>query len=261
MTGLIVLTFVPFIVAAGFLIRVRAEQKALVEAESRLTALQARLERQRQQQQELFALLAHELRSPIAAILGYEELLAEGTFGHLDARARDPIARIRLAAEQLRLLVDGFDQMDSTLQGAGQAEAVSGGDLIDRAIELLRFEAESRSITVYADNRSVDFVTRADDARRAVLLALGAAIKASPGATLRLCAAAGDAPHIRITGTGLDLTQDAPATGAEPGGPRTGAGLRLSFAAAAARRAGGALMLESTAGGVEVRVVLPRLAD
>ena len=39
----------------------------------------------------LFGVVAHELRSPIAAILGYEELLTEGLLGTVDDRAREAL--------------------------------------------------------------------------------------------------------------------------------------------------------------------------
>lgn len=53
-----------------------------------------------------FASFAHELRTPMNAILGYAELLIDGSGGPLDPRARDYCAQIQDAARGLGDLVD-----------------------------------------------------------------------------------------------------------------------------------------------------------
>jgi signal transduction histidine kinase len=262
MTGLIILTFVPFVVAIGFLIRVRAEQKARRAAEQQLATLQARVDQHEQYLRDVHPVFAHELRSPISAILGYEELLGEGTLGTVDPRARDALRRIRTAALQLCDLADGIDRLgrDSVADEAGAP--VDSNDIISHAVDALALEAQSRDVSLFADGPNLTLQTRPDEARRAVVLALGAAIKVSPGATLRLMALDGPTPAIHITGTRLDADADSPRA-ADPLSARqlTGAGLRLAFAAAAAQTAGGSITLEARPPGADVRIDLPTIAD
>jgi two-component system, cell cycle sensor histidine kinase PleC len=208
---------------------------------------------------ELFPVLAHELRSPVAAILGYQELLAEGTFGDLDARTLDVLHRIRFAALQLSMLIDGMEVL-----GAGRAasdgppEPVSAGDLVDRAMDALRLEAQARNIDLRADAGNIMIHTHPIDSCRALTLALGAAIKASPGGTIIVTAESNPVPAILINGSALDSTTDAPGASSVSGRDTpTGPGLRLAFADATARLTGGSVRLEAGKGGTRVRLELP----
>src|SRR5262245_48194254 len=55
--------------------------------------------------------LGHELRTPLAAILGYQELLVDGIYGDLNPRQKEPIERIQRSAEQILSLVDGLQEL------------------------------------------------------------------------------------------------------------------------------------------------------
>lgn len=194
------------------------------------------------------AVLGHELRSPVAAILGYQELLDEGVLGPLPAAAADALRRIRFAAAQLITLIDAVEGSSD-----GQdAAAVPARDLIQDAMSSVRFEAEGRSTLIEIDDADVQLVTRRTDACRALALILGAAVKVTPGGTLHVAAADEASPRISITGTRLDPHTDRLAFDR----PLTGAGLRLELAAAAAARISGHLDL-LPAGTVHLR--LPRL--
>lgn len=250
MTGLIILTFIPLVVAAGFLIRVRSEQKARLAAEHKLIELRRQAHRA---SPEWYAVLAHELRSPVSAILGYEELLEDGTFGEIPPKAVDAARRIRTAALQLTALLDGIESghtrgADSPPQDLGAME-ISG-----EAIAALSVDAQGRDTTIVLIPTDVRLTTRTDAARRALLLLLGAAIKASPGATLTVTAEEAPQPRFTIRGSRLDPERDS----GEPGRPLTGAAFRLHLARAAARPAQG--IVEVDADGT-TRLVLPRLMD
>lgn len=52
----------------------------------------------------------HDLRAPLATIIGYQELLADGTYGEIDTEAEEAVARIGEAAEQLLDRLDELEQ-------------------------------------------------------------------------------------------------------------------------------------------------------
>lgn len=57
-------------------------------------------------QSEVLALCAHDLRSPLAAIIGYADLLEMGLPQAIPQCALESVSRIRDAAVQLQLLID-----------------------------------------------------------------------------------------------------------------------------------------------------------
>lgn len=181
------------------------------------------------------AVLGHELRSPVAAILGYQELLDEGTLGPIPDAAADALRRIRFAATQLITLIDAVEGSND-----GQdAAIVPARDLIHDALSTVRFEAEGRATRIQTGDADVDLFTRRTDACRALALILGAAVKVTPGGTLRVTADSGDQPRITVSGASLDPVRDTLADNR----PLTGAGLRLELARAAASRVSGTVQL------------------
>ena len=52
------------------------------------------------------ATMSHELRTPLTAIIGYEELLAEGVTGDLSDGQRQQLGRIKVSAQQLLTLIE-----------------------------------------------------------------------------------------------------------------------------------------------------------
>lgn len=214
---------------------------------------------------EWVAAFGHELRSPLAAILGYGELVHEGALGPIDPRAADAVRRMAAAAEQLIALLDGVDAAmddaaeDGAMQmAAGASESVRAGDLIERAISVLRVDAGSRDVTFAVGGTDVQLHTVAADALRALTLALSAAVKGSPNRELHVAAVDAESPAIVIDGSSLDPTRDAPAP-AHAVGRVSGGALRLSLARASARRVNGDVAIESANDGSRITVSLPRL--
>jgi signal transduction histidine kinase len=253
MMGLIVLTFIPLVVAIGFMIRARAEQKARRAAEQQLADLRARHDQRdggRNADSEWVAVLAHELRSPLAAILGYEELLEDGTFGELDAPALDALRRMRFAAAQLTSLIDGLE--GDHPDGDHAPERLPARILIDQVVDAVRYEAEGRSTTIEHDSGDTILVTFPTPALRALVLMLGAAIKGSPNTSLRIVTHDGPVPRISISGTRLDPDRDSDA----PDRPLTGSALRLQLARAVAAPAQASIDLDADG---TLHLHLPRL--
>jgi signal transduction histidine kinase len=194
------------------------------------------------------AVLGHELRTPVAAILGYQELLEDGTLGPMPPAAADALHRIRLAASQLVILIDAVEGSGDGL-GPGPVPA---RDIVDNAIKAVRFEAEGRATRIDTGDARVELVTRRTDACRALALILGAAVKVTPGSTIHVSADDTAGPRFIVAGTNLDPLRDRLAHER----PLTGAGLRLALASAAAARVRGRVdILDDGA----VHLLLPRL--
>jgi len=250
-TGLIVLSFVPFLVAVGFFLRLRAEQRRRRALEQQLrdvAALDAAL--------DWLPVLAHELRTPIAAVLGYQELMQEGTFGEVTPAAADALARIGAAGEQLVSLVDGLDRLGSQPDDFDDVPVdTDARTLIDGVIEQIRADALARDITLDLHVDAMPLRTRTSEAARALCLALGAAMKASPGATLRISTRHGDVPAIRIAGTRLDPQRDNARSTIDAAA--SGPALRILLARRTIALAGGDIIMVPGANGADLVVTLP----
>jgi signal transduction histidine kinase len=249
-------------IAAASLIRLGSEREARRRVEHRLHELDVQrraLEAETADQgSEWRAVLAHELRSSLAAILGYSELLADGTFGGLDERGVGAARRIGFAADQLLGLIQALEDSAVEHAAADPVTGVTGRGLLEAAAESLMTDADARGTRVILEDDGTEFRTRRAVAVRAVNVALGAALKVSAGGTLRLFAAQEPEPAIVIAGTQLDPSRDDPE---HAGTGLTGAGLRLGLARRSARLIGGDVRLHSTADGTRVTVTLPPISD
>jgi signal transduction histidine kinase len=243
--------------AAALLTARRWRAQALTE----LAARQQQLQRQAELQRDWLAVLAHELRSPISAVTGYAELLADGALGPLDDRILDIVQRIGIAADQLLRIVEGIEDMGTERAATPEpVTAVRLAGFIDSAVQTLGPDALSRNITLVALPGDVGTTTRAEHALRALILTLGAALKVSTGATLHLSTEDADHPAILITGSRLDPDRDDPDGAAVHDSPRlTGAALRIGLARRSAAFAGGTVVFQRGPAGAELRLRLPRL--
>lgn len=260
----IILVFVPFLAAVAFFIRARGELKGRLAAERQVAELERAAERRDAFQREWLATLAHELRTPAGAVLGYGELLADDTFGSLDERGRDAIRRLRTSAEQLLVIVDGIDRFsDSAPVPDDEPDHVSTADAVREAVQTLAGDAGVRGVELIVDDSDVALATRPGDLRRVLALALGAAIKASPGSKLRIATESGAVPAIVILHTRLDPLLDDPDRVAETTADHSepslsGPALRIGMARVITETAlAGRLQLTATPDGCTVRIELP----
>lgn len=215
---------------------------------------------------ELLAVLAHELRSPIGAILGFEELLSEGILGEMPAGAVDALARIRGSARQLLDLVAGLNDLalEPTDAHAGATEILPGSDLLADVIHGLEVEAAGRGARVHFQRGETlpTLTTDAERARRALQLALMAAIKATAGTELDVRAEARDgALHVHIEGTRLDAQRDDPDVSLHhaQGAHLTGPGLRIAMARRALAPIDGQLRLLPGDGTTALHIIIGSL--
>lgn len=214
---------------------------------------------------EMLAVLAHEMRTPISAILGYQELLSEGIFGEIDDRGQEPLARIAYSARQLLHLIDGVQEVASSPEHRLEANPhpFDPTPVLEDCIRNALTDATGRNVHVEPSIAAELPPVHGDPDRfcRAIDLALAAAIKTSHGATLEVAAEAKqDAVEISISGTGLNPQKDDPGTVDLRGNGSkqlTGAGLRLAIVRYLTRQMDGDMALLPAGGTTTLLLQVP----
>ncbi len=101
-----VITATVMVGLAGFLLYERGQRRRLKGRSAELEHLSFELARANRAKSEFLANVSHELRTPLAAIVGFVDLLRDGSYGELGPRMVGPVERIQASAEHLQALVD-----------------------------------------------------------------------------------------------------------------------------------------------------------
>ena len=266
---------------AAFLLYERAQRRRLKERSAELEHLSFELARANRAKSEFLANVSHELRTPLAAIVGFVDLLRDGSYGELGPRMIGPVERIQASAEHLQALVDQI--LDLAKLSAGRLDVHREplslrAFVIDVASEVEPLVIEkglALSIQVPATLPRVS--TDPTHLRQILVNLLGNAVKftASGGITLRaayvsdgsvteytktaakrpLLAAGGNWIALQVIDTGVGIAEkdherifeefEQVAAGSRRDSERRGTGLGLSITRRLARLLDGDITLES----------------
>ena len=214
--------------------------------------------------EEFLALLAHELRTPVAAIIGYHDLMNEGILGDVNPRVQEGLDRIRSSANQLLALVaslgeSGVDDVRSLHIELDDEDPL---EIVETVLTALDSEAKGRATNLSVESRPDPGVFHTDRERlhRALLLTLHAAIKNTAGGAIIMNTNADN--HVftcTLAGARLDPERDAIRNGSVAAA--TAAAMRLAMAAQALRPLNGTLTLEHDAGQASETCVTIRLPE
>ena len=220
---------------------------------------------------ELLASVSHELRTPLNVILGYVDLLQEGTFGPCPADAIPVVDKIRHNASYLLELVEEFLDLAKLEAGGAplRVESVALAPLLRELGEWFTLLVRTRPIEFLSDLADDLPIVAADRAKLRVVIQnlLSNAAKFTRTGTIRLSAGKRSDARVAIcvsdTGPGI-AAEDREAIfdvfhQLRPHDPDTkGAGLGLALARRFARLMGGDILVESTVGaGSTFTVLLP----
>ena len=209
------------------------------------------------------SIVSHELRSPLAGISGYAELLLRERKGALSPDQRRYVERIHEAARyQLRLIEDILDFASIAERGALTTISSPIEEILSRAESILVLRAREEGRRLRRRPRPAAGSVRADPrAAQQILLNLGTnAIKyGRAGSTITLAAETiGDRVRITVSdeGEGIESEQldrifepfvQLPPAGGSPHS-RKGVGLGLAISRDLARAMDGDLTVESAVG-------------
>lgn len=217
--------------------------------------------------------VSHELRTPITSILGYLELLDDGSLGQLGSHQRDALARVMSNSHRLLALIDDLLTLsrvaDHGVQVAhevvdlrtiiGAALDVVGPSLsVPRRLELSTAVPQDR-VAVQGD---------ADMLERVVVNLMSNAVKFTPdGGSIAVELGTGETDAVlRVTDTGIGIPVEEQGqlftrffrSSLALGQAIPGSGLGLSITRSIVERHGGSIAVTSTVGaGTEVEVRLP----
>ena len=160
-----------------------------------------------------FDLATHELRSPLAAILGYQELLSDGIYGELTPPGTEAAERIGRSAQHLLHMIDGIVELSRLRTGDVRPDLgpVEVGDLLRTTGEDLRTHAEQRGLAATIELPDHMPTIRSDHERlvRALDLLIVSAVKHPSDEPLALTATADEqAFTLRLEGAAIPLRMD-----------------------------------------------------
>ncbi len=240
------------------------------EREKELKERNAFLEDIDRQKSKFVDHVSYQLRTPLATIVGFAEMLDGQMFGVLNDRQKDYIASIIAASHHLRDLIT--DIIDLAVIDAGKMTLDVGSvdirDLLESAATYAALKAEDTQVSLAVDCPKDIGAIAADSKRlKQVLFNLLSNAFAYTGAGGKVSLGADRAPgliRIWVADTGRGVSPEDQAKAFDPfesRGPSAGAGIGLSLVQRFISLHGGWVRMESEAGkGTRVTCYLPAQA-
>jgi len=237
-----------------------AEQRARAEAEA---ANQAKT--------DFLAVMSHELRTPLTAILGYEELLADGVSGPVNDAQHLQLERIKVSAMHLLQLIDElltFSRLETDDERC-ESTPIALATILDESVALITPLAAARRLTLAATPPAQPYTLFTDPAklRQVLVNLLSNAVKFTERGRIDLTASCDDdTVRIDVRDTGIGIAQEyldrifEPFWQVERRTTRRagGTGLGLSVSRGLVNLLGGTLTVESEVGvGSVFTILLP----
>lgn len=220
---------------------------------------------------DFLAVMSHELRTPLAAIMGYQELLADGITGPVNDGQAQQLGRIKSSARHLLSLIDEiltFTRLDAGREVVQEEEVELAQSLHD-AIEIVEPMAEAKKldIRITSPGPGVCIYTDPTKLRQILVNLLSNAVKFTETGHVSLDAqVAGDEAVFTVRDTGIGIAPEHinrifdPFWQVEQKATRraAGTGLGLTVSKRLANLLGGDVSVASTVGeGTTFTVSLP----
>jgi signal transduction histidine kinase len=157
--------------------------------------------------------MSHELRTPLSAIMGYQELLADGITGPINEQQAQQLGRIKASARHLLSLIDEiltFTRIDAGREEI-TLELVSLASLLEPAAEIVEPLARARNlhIEVMLPSNPVLFETDPVKVRQMIVNLLSNAVKFTDSGRIILAGdQKGDQLVISVQDTGIGISSE-----------------------------------------------------
>ena len=265
--------FVWLVARSALVVHAADQQRARLLAREQMLRQDA--ESANQAKGNFLAVMSHELRTPLSAIIGYEELLADGITGPVTDGQRQQLGRIKASARHLLQLIDEILTFSRAENGREDVtmETVPIAAVVDEAVGLVTLMADDKDVSlgvtpapalaVRTDRRKV---------RQILVNLLSNAIKFTErgGSVLLEVARSRGEMRLTVRDSGIGIPAEHlerifdPFWQVEQQATRRagGTGLGLSVSRRLARLLGGDITVESTVGrGSVFTVTLPTATD
>ena len=210
------------------------------------------------------ATLSHELRTPMNAVLGYTDLIADEICGPINPLQKDRLARVQASGKHLLGLIEellGFARVEAG-EEVVRAERVRLSDVVEQSLVLVRPIAAKKGVRIRVERRAGDIELSTDPhkLRQVLLNVIANAVKFTETGdvvlVIRVDGSDGEViVHFDVTDTGRGIAaadhervfdafwQKDPSTTRTTGGT----GLGLAVARQLARMLGGDVVLAKSA--------------
>jgi len=225
--------------------------------------------RANEEKARFLATLSHDFRTPLAAVLGYTDLLLGGVVEGVPEKAREWIGRIRAGTEHQLALVDqllSFTRIEN-LEEAPRYDIADLCKCVATATEMIRVQAESAGLALHTELPEAPLSMRTDPGMLGQVLInlLSNALRfTSQGSITVSLAREGPEAVVRVIDTGIGIPAHALAHvfdrfwQAEPSRDTSNRGIGLTIARRNTELLGGRIEVSSEVGhGTTFAVHLP----
>lgn len=162
---------------------------------------------------DFLAVMSHELRTPLAAIMGYQELLADGITGPINDGQAQQLARIKASARHLLSLIDEiltFTRLDAGREVV-QEDEVELSEALHDAIEIIEPLAKAKGLDLRVTSPSPGTCIHTDSMKLRQILVnlLSNAVKFTEKGHVALdVQLAGDEAIFSVSDTGIGISPE-----------------------------------------------------
>jgi signal transduction histidine kinase len=162
---------------------------------------------------DFLAVMSHELRTPLSAIMGYQELLADGISGPITEQQSQQLGRIKASARHLLSLIDEiltFTRIDAGREKV-DLERVSLATILESAAELVEPLARARGLHIEVMLPPNEVVVETDPVkvRQMIVNLLSNAVKFTDSGRIILSGdQKGDQLIISVEDTGIGISPE-----------------------------------------------------